>query len=432
MADIRIRPTEIIGTIKPVHGVGQPPFQGLKFPLFHYLTEARIPYSRLHDMGSYLGGHLVDIHCVFPNFDADPADPASYDFAFTDQIITALVEAGVEPVYRLGETIENYAHIKSYHVHPPKDFLHWARICEGIIRHYTEGWADGFHYVMKYWEIWNEPESGDISDASGTWAGTAPEFFDFYRVAATHLKSCFPHLMIGGYSSCGFRALTCDDADNPELHRIRLHTLQYFDYFLAFCQDYEVPLDFFSWHTYDTDIENNRRFTRYARERLDAYGFIKTETTCNEWNCGHNERATLHHAAFCAGMFVMFQEEPIESAMFYDARLGPSIYGGLFNPLTHKPLPAYYSFLAWGELYGRKNQVRLENTDPRLYAAAAADDETVAAVFANPGSEAIPLRLDGFGDICECRILTEGRIWEVCTLPASADANTVLFLTAKK
>jgi len=429
MADIRISPTEFTGTIKPVHGVGQPPYYGLRFDLFHYLTEARIPYSRLHDLGIHMGGHLVDIHCVFPNFDADPADPASYDFAFTDQVITALVDAGVEPFYRLGETIENYASIKCYHVHPPRDFLHWARICEGIIRHYTEGWADGFHYSMKYWEIWNEPEGGnDEAGVSGTWTGTTQQFFEFYRVAATHLKTCFPHLKIGGYASCGFRALVRSDPTRP----FWTHWLTYFDRFLDYARAHNAPLDFFSWHTYDTDIENNRIFTRHARERLDAYGFKETETTCNEWNCGHNERGTLHHAAFCAGMFVMFQEEPIESAMFYDARLGPSIYGGLFNPLTHKPLPAYYSFLAWGELYGRKNQVRLENTDPRLYAAAAADDETVAAVFANPGSEAIPLRLDGIGEILECRILTEGRIWEVCPLPAAVAADTVLFLTAKK
>ena len=50
------------GTIKPMHGVGQPPFLGSDFSLFHYLKEAGIPYSRLHDVGGALGcGLYVDI-----------------------------------------------------------------------------------------------------------------------------------------------------------------------------------------------------------------------------------------------------------------------------------------------------------------------------------------------------------------------------------
>ena len=43
------------GKVKPMHGVGQPPFLGSDFSLFHYLTDAGIPYSRLHDVGGWLG-----------------------------------------------------------------------------------------------------------------------------------------------------------------------------------------------------------------------------------------------------------------------------------------------------------------------------------------------------------------------------------------
>ena len=48
----------------------------------------------------------------------------------------------------------------------PKDFKKWAVICEHIIRHYTEGWADGFFYDMPYWEIWNEPDLDSDSAAA--------------------------------------------------------------------------------------------------------------------------------------------------------------------------------------------------------------------------------------------------------------------------
>ena len=117
-----------MGKIKPMHGVGQPPFVGMEFKMFRYLTEAGIPFSRLHDTGGWFGGsRYVDIPNLFPDSGADPGDPDSYDFAFTDRLITALVNAGAEPFFRLGVTIENYAHIKAYRIFRPPTRLNGQR-----------------------------------------------------------------------------------------------------------------------------------------------------------------------------------------------------------------------------------------------------------------------------------------------------------------
>ncbi len=135
MADLKIDFNKTIGRIKPMHGVGQPPILGTSFEMFRYLTDAGIPYSRLHDVGGPYGGfRWVDIPNIFRDFDADETKPENYDFAFTDRLITALIEAGIEPVYRLGVTIENAVDIKTYRIDPPKDYNKWARICEHIIR----------------------------------------------------------------------------------------------------------------------------------------------------------------------------------------------------------------------------------------------------------------------------------------------------------
>ena len=46
--------------IRPMHGIGQPPIlrgePGVTPTLFHYLEEAGIPYSRLHDVAGSYGG----------------------------------------------------------------------------------------------------------------------------------------------------------------------------------------------------------------------------------------------------------------------------------------------------------------------------------------------------------------------------------------
>ncbi len=71
---------------------------------------ARIPYSRNHDSGvcgNYGGPYSHDITCIFPNFDADPYDPASYDFACTDESVLVCLDAGTETFFRLGQTIEH-------------------------------------------------------------------------------------------------------------------------------------------------------------------------------------------------------------------------------------------------------------------------------------------------------------------------------------
>ena len=149
--------TKAEGVIKPVNGVGQGPLIGwIGTEMFAFLKEAGIPYARLHDVGGLFGGggRFVDIPNVFPDFDADEDDPKSYEFRFTDRYLKALVDNGVEPVYRLGVTIENVAgSVGPFRVRPPKDFAKWARICEHIVRHYNEGWADGYHWNIRYWEV---------------------------------------------------------------------------------------------------------------------------------------------------------------------------------------------------------------------------------------------------------------------------------------
>ena len=81
---IRVDFNEITGKIKPMHGVGQPPYLGPSSSYMHYLKEAGIPYSRLHDVcGPYGGLNYVDIPNVFKDFSADESDPKSYDSATT-------------------------------------------------------------------------------------------------------------------------------------------------------------------------------------------------------------------------------------------------------------------------------------------------------------------------------------------------------------
>ncbi len=430
MAKITVDFSKQKGKIKPVNGVGQPPIlYGVDDEMFHYLTEAHIPFSRLHDTGGFLGGNrFVDVPNLFRDFDADPDDPAAYDFAFTDVLITSLIKHGVEPFFRLGVSIENDIAIRAYRIDPPKDFHKWAVICEHIIRHYNEGWADGFRYNIRYWEIWNEPDNWEEIELNQEWHATKEVFYEFYGVASTYLKDKFPHLMIGGYGSCGFCSLDGEGTKLANSSPRYAYFVEFFDGFIDYIKAHNCPLDFFSWHSYTTP-SRTMGHARYARRRLDEAGYTHTESTCNEWNYRADLRGTVQHAAFTTGMLLGFQDVPLDSAMFYDARCGVSTYSGLFNPLTLKPFPAYYGFIAFGELYTRGTQVESTCDTENVFAVAATGEAGSCLVIANITDKDTPLDLSlGGKKVTVCKCIDATHTYTDCALPETLGAYTVLYM----
>jgi len=417
------------GKIKPMHGVGQPPFLGSDFSMFSYLRDAGIPYSRLHDVGGPYGGfRWVDIPNLFRDFSKDPYDPESYDFTFTDLLITALVENNVEPFFRLGVTIENDALVKSYRLDPPADPLKWAIICEHVIRHYTEGWADGFTYDIKYWEIWNEPDNYEDINENQMWRGTKEQYYELYGVASKHLKKCFPHLKIGGYASCGFYAIDGNFVVAANSSPRKEYFIEFFDGFLRYIKANDCPLDFFSWHSYDF-IPNNIKYALYARKRLDEEGYTSTETTCNEWNSEVGARGTAHHAAVTCGMMIAFQNTPLDSAMFYDAQLGVTLYGSLFDPFSRAPFPTYYAFKRFNDLYTLGNMIEVTSSDESVYVLGARNDITSTILIANPSDRSLPISLNAKGRVQKCILTSDEMTDTEIDLPHTLPANSFLSVT---
>jgi hypothetical protein len=202
---------------------------------------------------------------VFPNPAADPALAENYDFRLTDEYIDAVRKTGAEPIYRLGESIEHTS-VKRY-VHPPANAENWAAVCIGIIRHYNEGWANGFHYNIRYWEIWNEPEN-----RTAMWSGTDEDYLQLYRTAATAIKKQFPTLRVGGPALGASGSFVNGEFVPPDFAVD----------FLAMCRNDNVPLNFFSWHCYTADPSELVARSRAIRQLLDSKGFTETESHLNE------------------------------------------------------------------------------------------------------------------------------------------------------
>ena len=387
------------GKIKPLHGVNNSPLvlKG-KIPSF---TDAGIPYMRTHDSAGAFGGtHYIDIPNIFPNFDADENLPESYDFAFTDAYLSSIVASGTKIFYRLGVTIENNWRIKAYNINPPSDFGKWARICEHIVRHYNEGWADGFHYGIEYWEIWNEPENPPM------WTGTREQFFALYSTAANHLKKCFPNIKVGGYAGCGFYYVTGTITDD-----FYKSFVSFFDDFLDYIKAPETaaPLDFYSWHIYTLDASLVAKHAEYVRKKLDEKGFNGTEHFLNEWNRIEGGAPEIFEemkdhkgASFCAHVMNIMQKSSIDKAMYYDA-YPMRRYCGLYTFPAYRLTKTYYSFYAFNRLYRLCGCVGTEILDAEnLSAAAATNGSEHAILFANysENEQTVSLNINGIKKGC--------------------------------
>lgn len=404
---IHINFENVQGKIKRMHAVGQPPFTGgfakIDFSPMQILKDANIPYSRLHDVGGPFGGNrYVDIPNIFRDFDADENDPEAYDFAFTDELIKALVEYGVEPYFRLGVTIENQCHIKAYRIYPPKDYNKWARICEHIIRHYNEGWANGFHFNIRYWEIWNEPENRDDPQKNQMWRGTAEEYYELYDVASKHLKKCFgDKIKVGGYAACGFYGIF----GNPEKYGVNVekrdgeryvssketYRIKFFYGFLDYIKAHSSPIDFFSWHTYGT-VDVVAVEADFVDKVLSEYGLGHIETHLNEWNLSHDRaknKSSSYASANTMAMMLALQHKKTDMLMYYDAGYAAiSAYKGFYDVDTCQPSCVYYSFKAFGELYSLGNEVECTCDAEGIYTLAAREGEKKSVIVSNIGDDA--------------------------------------------
>lgn len=386
-AVVTVDPTNEVGPVKLMNAVNNGPVVARSDQSrgnFADFKALRVPYARTHDSINQAtsNGHTVDISAVFPNFEADENDPASYDFAYTDAFLKNIIAAGTKPFFRLGQTIENG--IKKYHIFPPKDFAKWARVCEHVILHCNEGWCDGQRWGIEYWEIWNEADAqpDEKRGESCQWQGTKAEFFEFYETVAKHLKGKFPNLKIGG----------------PALS----HRMDWASDFLKWQNARGTPIDFFSWHNYARDFTWLKSQASEVRRLLDGNGYAGAESILDEWNYIKNWTTDFPYSvrvissnvggAFTAAYMCEAQKLPIDMLMYYDARPA-TVFNGLFDFYTFAPLPAYYALFSWADLRDLGTQVTADVAMP-----SGKDKASVTAVAAKGADDSLGVLLVRYCD----------------------------------
>jgi len=314
------------------------------------------------------GGALIsskrDGLVIFRNPQADPEDPASYHFGPTDTQISAIRRLGAQVLFRLGRS-------EGADPQPPGDFARYANIAKHIVLHYNRGWANGYQYGIRYWEIWNEPDLGKVF-----WAGTAAQYYDLYARMAKAVKEADPQALVGG------PAIARPNDDTP-----------YRDAFMDYVRTNKVPLDFYSWHWYATDSEDPMDFVRIAKDvraRLDKHGLTKTQSILSEWNYGLDDQPPLPstRASFITSTIIYMEDAPLDAATLYRA-------DNAFGTDGATPDEVGAALIALGKMSETPFRLRTEGADLNGFAAEAGrskDGMTLRVLISN---YQIPVKMRG-------------------------------------
>lgn len=199
---------------------------------------------------------------------------SNYNWGPTDVKMNDITRPGFIPFFRLGIS----APVKGGKAltPPPRDsdqvnFTQFAGICKRTAMHYTDEWNKGFKYNIPYWEVWNEPNN------KGFWTGTAQEYYLMYKQVVDSIRSFNTNLKVGGPGA----------AKNAFFTGGNYLTLnhEYISNFFQYCKNDSVPLDFYSFHTYDRKNPYHiKTLADTISYFLDQNGFKKTELIVSEMN----------------------------------------------------------------------------------------------------------------------------------------------------
>ena len=328
------------GKIKPMHCINGGPRSGgydLPFDLSEEMSAMGVPFVRTVGFaGEYGYNQYINIHCIFPDFSADEQLEESYNFLPTDLYLASIKGCGADIFFRLGESREPYA--RKLYTAPPADPAKWARICEHIIMHYNEGWANGFKLNIKNWEIWSAPDSFEC------WSGEAQEYYELYRVCANHLKERFPKIKVGAYGAGGFYSLNRLDATEEMKGYI-----PFMQKFLAYItsEQTRAPLDFFTWCCYTSNPDEIYTHSQYARSYLDSAGLRRARSIICEYNTtrtGELPPALRQGYAAEVGMALINGQKSSADMMMYSTSDVNSAENGLYTIDDRHSVHRYAAF----------------------------------------------------------------------------------------
>lgn len=324
----------------------------------------------------------IRIDHIYDFYDIVQGTPGnlSFDFSKMDPVIDDILATGAKPYIAL--TYMPPAIAEGDIVSKPKNWSDWQLVVQKTIEHYSgkRGISD------IYYEVWNEP------DLFGGWKYYGDKnYLTLYTYAAQGAQNArgVKPFKLGGP---GITALYKNWFDAMAKHAIA-NNLRY---------------DFFSWHRYNTSIDQYRDDMTNARTWLSAYPQLEptVELHITEWGHDSNNHpgydTTYSAAHTVAGAIEMVGV--VERAFAFEIQDGKDPagqeYWGRWGMFTHKDSgarakPRYQALRMLNKIGDQRLQLLGKGTWTKALAArdAEGNTEVVIANFDPKGrnSETVPL-----------------------------------------
>ena len=289
----------------------------------------------------------------------------TYDFNTLDELVQLLDHHGVHP-YWSWSYIPFPLQVDGNWRKGPSSLEQWQEMFRVFAEHYRQS---GLR--IAYHEIYNEPDCGDVF-----FLGTLQDYTQMYIAGARGLLSGDSDAVIGGPSTA-FIDITGE-------RQIRS--------FLSAVQEAEVPLDFFSYHSYGSDSKQYLGRTRLARSILSEFvSFDTTELHLNEFNSEIqpfliNGRAehSIGGSTMLTAFELLLEETDVTLAhwaQFMDTGIEPL---GSIDPVGRIKAP-YWAYWMYSQM--PEERVSLSGlgamTEEGLHGMASADKETACILLWN-------------------------------------------------
>lgn len=190
-------------------------------------------------------------------FDLLPAE-GQYHFDTLDQSVDEIIRAGALPLLSLTIKPKILYPKVDQDVIDPNDYDKWQQLIEHMVQHYAGKGLSGL-----YWEVGNE---GDIGESGGSPYRFTPEnYVRYYRHTVEAILRADPTAKVGGPAVANYKS--------PILPAL-----------IAFCDKEKVPLNFISWHIYNSDPKAIEHTIVTVKAILAQHPTLQPETILDEWN----------------------------------------------------------------------------------------------------------------------------------------------------
>ncbi len=284
--------------------------------------------KQLRELQSEVGFEYIRFHGIFSdemmvcNIGED--GEIIYNWFYVDELFDFFKEVNIKPFVELGfmpseikKSDETIFWWKA-NISGPKDISLWTDLVKEFIKHCTNRY--GLKEVETwYFEVWNEPDLEQVF-----WIGGKEEYFEFYKESALAIKSISKKLKVGG----------------PSLAYQINYEGNWFDDFLLYCKNNNIPLDFISLHIYPEifamteevgDIinkhkegndsselmlamegmkrtysgkDNTYEVINAAHDKINSVLSFKPELHITEWNASAYNRNLIHDTCFTSSFII--------------------------------------------------------------------------------------------------------------------------------